>query len=274
MVSNPSKREGTMRRYGAARTACTGPFARFRLEGILLGIAAALSGCGKSDATATSTPIGHDSLSSVPVVAESLDEIRDRMQQLVLHDQEKDRFIISPERQNEFDQWKLKALIKLDEVRRREGVAGFEQKPVDKTSSQSGAVDPASNRIAWRAFTCWNPACLGAGKGGGPLMFVVERDNAEIQDGKLKYRTLRDDEKSAPAVCPKCGRMDLVCPYDEPAVELRRRELQTELTNARDVRARCEAEGKLVPATVRPPTEIMKESDQLPKLFLLKEGNT
>jgi hypothetical protein len=196
------------------------------------------------------------------------------MKQLVLHDQQNDRFIISPDRQQEFDDWKLKALIKLDDVRRREGVAGFAQKPVDKTSSQSGAFDPASNQIAWRAFTCWNPSCLGSGKAGGPLMFVVERENAVIENGKLKYRTLTDKEQSAAAVCPKCSRLEFVQPYDEPAVEMRRKELTEELSNAREVRAKCEAEGKLVPATVRPPTEIMKESDQLPKLFLLKEGNT
>jgi hypothetical protein len=226
-----------------------------------------LFGCSRGD---VDTPQRHvpEENSNLPVVAESLEDIRAQMAGLIRVENE--RYVIaSPE---EFESWRLKALIKLDEVRRREGVDGFTQAPVEKTGSQHGVVDAESRKIAWRASTCWNPTCLGKGKGGGPLVFVRSWENAWIDtDGRLKWKTITEPESTPPTACPVCGRLEFVQPYDLPDVEIRRRQLGDELSNARRIRAEREAAGQLVPAGVRTPTEIMKETAQLPKLFLVPE---
>jgi hypothetical protein len=188
----------------------------------------------------------------------------------LIHVENNKHHISSPE---EFDAWRLKALIKLDEIRRSEGVAGFSQTSVARTGNQQGVVDVTSQRIAWRASTCWNPTCIGKGKGGGPLVFVKQFENASIgADGKLLWRTLNEEELPTPIACPACGLLEFVRPYDEPEVEIRRNKLSEELSESRRIRAEAEAAGRLVPAGVRTPTEIMKEVTQLPKLFLIPDG--
>ncbi|MCE9551768.1 MAG: hypothetical protein K8T91_00090 [Planctomycetes bacterium] len=222
-------------------------------------------GCWRSETSTPNPPISRDT----PVVEESLDDIRSQIARVV-HVENNKHHITSPE---EFDAWRLKALIKLDQIRRLEGVEGFQQTPVEKTGSQQGVVDATSKKIAWRASTCWNPTCLGKGKGGGPLVFVKQFENASIgPDGNVKWRTLKDDELPSALACPVCGLVEFVRPYDEPEVEIRRKKLTEELSESRRIRAEAEAAGQLVPAGVRTPTEIMKESTQLPKLFLVPDG--
>ncbi|MCE9557003.1 MAG: hypothetical protein K8T91_26960 [Planctomycetes bacterium] len=226
-------------------------------------------GCGRSDARSGDRP-QIPVQPTAPVVQESLDDIRAHMAKLVLVEENRHRIAS----QQEFDAWRLKALLKLDEIRQREGVTGFKQTSVEKTGSQNGVVDPASHQIAWRAFTCWNPACLGKGKGGGPVVFAKQWENAEIgADGKLAWRTLKEDEQTSAITCPTCGLPDFVQYYDVPEVEIRRQKLAQELVKSREIRAAAEAAGQLVPAGVRTPTEIMKEQTELPKLFLVPEAS-
>ena len=222
------------------------------------------AGCGRNDTVADAPPTSVGQ-SDVPLVTESLEEIRAQMSALVQVQGER-HVISSPE---EFDAWRMKALITLDEIRRRDGVEGFRQQPVEKTGNQQAVPDSATGKIAWRASTCWNPQCLGKGKGGGPLLFTRTYDNAWVDtDGKLKWKTIADDQVIPATVCPLCGLVEFVRPYDLPEVELRRQELTDELVNSRRIRAEREAAGQLVPAGVRTPTEIMRELNELPKLFL------
>jgi hypothetical protein len=206
---------------------------------------------------------------SIPAVPESLDDIRAQMRRLIKVEDGK-HLVTARE---EFDKWRLKALIKLDAIRRREGIAGFEQEPVQKTPSQQAVVDPTTNQIAWRAFTCWNPECLGKGKGGGPVAFAMKWEHASIgPGGKVVWRTLSEKELPPAITCPVCGLADFIQYYDEPEAELRREQLTAELARSRQIRAEAETAGRLVPAGVRTPTEIMRELNELPKLFLLPQS--
>jgi len=174
----------------------------------------------------------------------------------------------------QYEAWRIKALIKLDPIRQQEGVEGLSQVVVDQEASDIAVVHGDPGRIAWRALTCWNPACLGKGKAGGPVLFVHPLKHASLgTDGKLRWRTLDEKELSAmsPVVCPVCAMPGHVRPYDTPQVELRRQQLTEEMEAARKVRAQAAEDKKLVPAGGRTPSEIMRDLSQLPKLYLVPD---
>lgn len=229
---------------------------------MLLAISCSLlhSGCwsrgpGEVDVSADS----QRSTIPIPVVLENPDEIRVEMQK---HD---------PGSQ-QFEDARLKLLIKLDEIRQREGVEGFQQSPIEQTRSQMAFVDPQTQQISWRAMTCYNPLCPGRGKGDGPLLFVKRWDNASIgPDGNVVWRLLDSGAEQPPISCPACGDSSFVQPYDQPEVELRRRQLTQELADVRRKRAETRQAGLPMPVDLRPPRDIMIELDELPKLFLVPQ---
>jgi hypothetical protein len=172
----------------------------------------------------------------------------------------------------QFEKLRSEVLPKLEELRKREGVEGFREVPVERTSSKMASVDLRSGKIVWRAMTCWNPDCIGQGKGGGPLLFVRKWDGAQIgPDGKIHWRILSGEALPEPTTCPRCGGRDFVRPYDSPEVEQRRQQLEEELKSARQARDEAEDAGLRAPAELRTPTEIMQELDELPKEFLLPQ---
>jgi hypothetical protein len=173
------------------------------------------------------------------------------------------------------EEWRLKALIKLEEIRQHEGAEGLKEVLVAKPQSATATVDASSKAIAWRALTCWNPDCLGKGKGGGPVLFVQPLKHVQVgTDGKLHWRTLEEKELTAtpPAICPVCNQSRQVRTYDLLQVELKRKKLTDELEAVRHLRAKAAADKKLVPAGSRTPSEIMRDLAGLPKLFFIPEA--
>jgi hypothetical protein len=202
----------------------------------------------------------------LPEVHETPDEIRTEM---ILHER------LSAE----FKQLQLKLMVANHKIVEREGVEGHRQVPVPKTSEINAYVDPQSGNIAWRAWTCYNPECSGRGKGGGPLIFVKKWNNARIgEERKVVYDLIQlteDEEKEQrskpPIICPSCGRVVFLAPYDSPAAELRRRQLNDELREVRAARDRARASDEPYPPSLRTHSEIRQEIQELPKLFLVPD---
>lgn len=210
---------------------------------------------------------------ALPVVRETPDEIRAEM----MHHERLSE---------EFKRLQLELKVSNHKILEREGVEGYRQVPVQKTGEISAYVDPQSGKIAWRAWTCNNPECKGRGKGGGPLLFVKKWDNARIgEQGAVVYDLVQEDSHTEtltekdekerrpkpPIVCPSCGRVEFLAPYDSPQAELRLRQLNDELREVRAARDRARASDQPYDSNLRTPTEIRQELQELPKLFLVPD---
>jgi len=196
---------------------------------------------------------------TIPTVTESPDALRAQMKVM-------DR--LSPE----FDDLRFRLLIKLDEKRREHGVEGFHDSEIQHSTAQHAEVDPETRQLAWPALTCFNPHCLGRGRGDGPYLFCYPMPNYSLgPDGKLQDSGIGSVDFSRPAVCPACGQRDFVQVYELPETVARRKQLMEEVERVRRAHRAARKEGKPLPEGLRPPTEIMTEMAELPKLFLVPE---
>lgn len=135
-------------------------------------------------------------------------------------------------------------------------------------------VDPRSGAIAWLALTCMNPTCQGKGFGGEPYLFADVTSGATVgADGEVAAPPPASVEYEVPLhACPVCGASgEAIAPYDPPDIRVRLMELQTELENARALRSAAEQAGRPSAAPLRPPTEIMKDISNLPRVYLVPE---
>lgn len=222
-----------------------------------------LSGCGGTS-TENQEEV-HSAGPQPPEVNESPDEIRAQMRALQVYGRG------TPE----FDEWKLKLMVANDKIFQREGVEGYRTVPVENTSKASATIDPETGKIAWRAWTCYNPDCSGRGKGGGPLIFGKIWENAHIDSTDQvvydRVEITNEDASKPPIVCPSCGKVEFLASYCSPQIELRRRQLEQELRDVRTARDQARAAKRPYPKDLRSPAEIRQEIAELPKLFLVPE---
>jgi hypothetical protein len=172
----------------------------------------------------------------------------------------------------EFEDARLKLLIKFDEIMAREGIEGFQKASGPPSGGQMAVLDPATGQIAWRALACFNPDCSARGKGGGPYLFAYPVKSIKIgPDGKLMLDKTVNDQPSDPlgAQCPVCGSHDFCRPYEPAETVLRRRGLMKELASIRKVKKtapNAQADGTHQPRTA---SDVMKELTELDKLFIV-----
>jgi hypothetical protein len=169
----------------------------------------------------TPSKVGAGPVIELPVVTQSPDEIRTEM---------REHKPFSPQ----FEDARIKLLVALEKIRKREGVEGFQVSEAPQSRSPSAHVDPQTGRVAWRALCCFSPDSVGKGKGGGPLLFVQTFSHVNIgPDGKLVLsQPIASELKSPP--CPGCGQLGFIRAYDPPETEIRRRQL-----NHRTAPAKC-----------------------------------
>ncbi len=181
----------------------------------------------------------------------------------------------------EFEEHRFRLLQSVDEIRQREGVVGYRQldstatpsqsdqpPPRQQLGAQSAYVDPESGKVAWRALGCFNPACAGRPNGS---MVIVARPFSHIQvspSGDLIIGTPNMAELEKPFPCPVCSSQQYWRSYDPPESVLRRQELEAELAAAY---AAYNSGGRRAVGG-RPPNEILEDIANLPKLFLIPEG--
>lgn len=171
-----------------------------------------------------------------------------------------------------FEAERLKLLVLWDEIRKREGVEGFQTPPLQPSKDQGGCIDPATGQIAWRAMTCYNPDCPGRGKGGGPLLFVRPNKTMSIgPEGKIVISGEQDIAEPDKCVCPACGSGGFVAAYDPPESFVRNRQLDDEMRTIARAYHEAEASGQPIGVAGRTPAEVMTEKAELPKLYLAPE---
>lgn len=224
----------------------------------------ALFGCGRANKEQPKELPSPSAAVQLPEVTETPDEIRAQMKKLT-SDQQRG----TPE----FEDLRLKLMVANDKIIQREGVEGYRTCPVERTTSMRASVDPQTGEIAWRGMTCYNPDCPGRGKGGGPLMFVDKSPHVHIDANNqvvfdyVEIKPLVDDKP--PVVCPSCGRVEFLEFYCSAETEVRRRQLYQELNDVRAARGKAHAAGAPEPSGLRTVTEIIREIEELPKLFLV-----
>jgi len=227
-------------------------------------VCALFVGCKRASEEPSKAPPAAAGL-PLPEVNETPDEIRAQMRALK----------VNVRGTPEFDDWKLKLMVANDKIFQREGVEGYRTVPVENTSKTSATVDPETGKIAWRAWTCYNPDCAGRGKGGGPLIFGKIWENARVDStGQVVYDRVEirnEDANKPPIVCPSCGKVEFLSSYCSPQIELRRRQLEQELRDVRAARDQARAAKKPKPDNLRSPAEILQEIAELPKLFLIPD---
>ena len=239
-------------------------FAALGLLGCVL-IAAGAGGCNRGNAHTR----GEQSLVpgvDLPRVDESPSQLRQQMVGL------------NPE-SAPFKELQFKVLVAWDKIRRQVGVDGYREVLPPNTTAESACVDQATGKIAFRALVCWNPNCPGRGKGGGPPVFVKQWTSATVgENGKLVWTPparpadpLQENLTQYFIRCPYCDQSFGVAYYDPPEVVLRRRQLDEELRAARLLRRKARDSGEMPPSHQRPPSDIMKEMSEQPKLFLVPE---
>jgi hypothetical protein len=197
----------------------------------------------------------------LPEVTQTLDQVR---QEMVLFDK------YSPE----FDEGRVKMAVLQDDLRKKHGVAGFQQQespPTATYNSPSAVADP-SGRVAWRAMTCCNPKCHAVGRGGGPFLFTIQYSWITVgPDGKLNVGPPNIEEINRPVYCPACKSGDYIRFYDLPETAVRERALKEELIKSYSAYATAAQAKQGKPAGVRSPDEIQKEIESLQRLYLLSE---
>jgi hypothetical protein len=250
--------------YSSQRS--SSPFARRGLAGLIVLLSLgclALFGCrGASEEQPKALPLPPAAL-LLPEVTETPEEIRAQMKAQGVS-----------RGTPEYEELKLKLMVANDKIFQREGVEGYRPVPVERTVSASGVIDPETGKIAWLAWTCYNPDCAGRGKGGGPLIFGKVWENARIDStNQIVYDLVEakgpEDGAKPPIVCPSCGKVEFLSSYCSPQTELRRRQLDQELNDVRAARDQARAAGTPVPGNLRNPSEIQQELQELPKLFLV-----
>jgi len=213
-----------------------------------------LTGCSRPEAkTAVATVVP---TITMPHVTETPDQIKAEM---------KKHEAFSPK----FEEQRLKLLVLWEEIRKREGVEGFVTPPLTPSNDLAGCIDPATGQIAWRAMTCYNPECMGRGKGGGPLLFV--RPNKAMvlgADGKIFITKDEDIAEPDKCLCPACGSGGFIAAYDPPESFIRNRQLDEEMRKIAAVYHEAERTGKPVELVGRTPHEVMTNKAELPKLYM------
>jgi len=231
-------------------------------------IVAAIAGCNHG-----STGIGNEQLLIAGVEVPKVDEPPSQLREQMIG--------LDPE-STAFKEQQFKVLVAWDAIRRREGVDGFQQVvPAGKVAEPAvdhACVDQATGKVAFRALVCWNPTCPGRGKGGGPALFVKEWDTAKAgADGKVawippRFAGTQEELTKFFIKCPHCGQAHGVAYYDPPEVVLRRRQLEEELRTARVARRQARDSGGQAPQDQRTPSQVMREINALPKLYLVPES--
>lgn len=232
---------------------------------VVLALATASIGCRRSvkvEGTVVD-PLGAQSARAVrlPAVTQTLAEVRAELAGL-------------DQLSSKFDDARLKMAILQDGRRKEHGVEGFEQREswAATYNSPTAAADSATRRVAWRAMTCFNPACRAVGKGGGPFLFTVEWSWVTYgSDGKLRVGQPDWEEGRRPIPCPACGSPEYVRAYDLPETLVRERELRAELMKSYNALVEAAAKRRSPPAGLRKPKEIIAEIESLPRLYLLSE---
>lgn len=243
---------------------CSIPFARRGLAGLIVLLSLVclpFVGCKRASEEQSKAPPAAAG-PQLPEVTETPEEIRAQMKAQGVS-----------RGTPEYDEWKLKLMVANDKIFQREGVEGYRPVPVERTSKASAVIDPETGKIAWLAWTCYNPDCAGRGKGGGPLIFGKIWENARVDStGEVVYDRVeirKEDANKPPIVCPSCGKVEFLSSYCSPQTELRRRQLDQELNDVRAARDQASAAGTPEPGNLRTPSEIQQEQQELPKLFLV-----
>lgn len=198
----------------------------------------------------------------LPAVSESPEQIRSQMATIAEP--------FSPQ----FEENRLKLTVVLDQIRKQQGVEGFQdrQSEPEFSNSPSAFVDTKSGRVGWRALTCWNPQCTGQGRGGGPLLFTREFSYVTAgPDGKLAIGNADMAEMMKPVYCPACRSDKYIRPYELPESMVKERELKVQLDRSYAAYASAAKQGRPMPTDVRSPEEIIKDLNSLPKLYLVSE---
>jgi hypothetical protein len=131
-------------------------------------------------------------------------------------------------------------------------------------------VDPRTGQVTWRAMVCDNPDCSGR-RDGQPHVFTHPVDEPPLTtEGQIDHAAW---DRMAIAhfyslKCPACGERKRIHHYDPPQVAERRQLLLDQLDAARAARREARRSGQPVPTGVRSPSDIMRDLDALPKLFL------
>lgn len=199
---------------------------------------------------------------TLPTVTQSLSEVRAEMAGLA-------KFTPA------FDGCVLKMAILQDARRKENGVEGYsELEPLTATcNAPAVAGRPGSRRVAWRALTCFNPACRAVGRGGGPFLFTIEYSWVTVdRDGAVRIGEPNIEELNRRHVCPACGSGEYICPYELPQTIVRERQLREQLKKANDAIAEAILKKKSTPTGIRMPKEIMAEIESLPRLYLVSQS--
>lgn len=222
-----------------------------------------LTGCSQKPAViGDSSGVEAPKTRVLPVVTQAPDEIRQEMKAYEPS---------SPQ----FEEARFKLTVVLDEIRKREGVEGFQtfDSPRIVPTSPTFYIDPQSHKLYWRAIACWSPNCPGRGRGGGPFLFVRELPHVTVgSDGNAIVGDPDMAEMMKPVICPVCKLPEFVHLYDLPESILLERELMTEFRRANQALAKAVKAGDPLPTNLRSIQDITRDLENIPKLFLAAES--
>lgn len=138
----------------------------------------------------------------------------------------------------------------------------FDYTGIVSTLGQAEAyVDPATNRLCWRAFTCTYPKCTGKGKDGNPFLFAYRTPGVIVgANGQVDWtvpNSIPSQETRLAGVCPACFKVNVVRPY-HPADELQKREAMTRKINGKSAEI-----DTFLNRNEKPPRELWDELDKM-----------
>lgn len=139
------------------------------------------------------------------------------------------------------------------------------------TRQLAANVEGSSADLAWPALTCILEDCPGEGKDGQPFLFFFKVPGTRIDEyGNIVWPKVARKERDRKLLCPACGRLKGIRSYEPPEVKKRKEELAEELRRSRAA-FQAVREGRLNTMEHRTPTEIMKDMEDLPIVYLAEE---